>query len=157
MAERLADAYAIRFHFPDFRASSAGTRAMIGHPIDHDAARVLEELGGDVSNFAARQLTSKIASDADLVLTMTMAHRDAVLELAPHQLHRTFTLSEAARLATESNAQSVADLAALRPQSAPHELVDIPDPIGQSAEVFATVGSQIAGLLPPVLELCRCD
>ena len=88
---------------------------------------------------------------------MTRAHRDTVLELAPRQLHRTFTLSEAARLATECNARNVADLAALRPHLAAHELTDIVDPIGQGAEHFAMVGSQIADLLPPILELCRTD
>jgi low molecular weight protein-tyrosine phosphatase len=128
---------------------------VIAHPIHDEAARVLETLGGDVSDFAARQLTSKIASDADLVLTMTRAHRDAVLELAPRQLHRTFTLSEAARLVSEHNARNVADLVALRPRLAADELMDIPDPIGQSREIFAMIGSQIAEILPPVLELCR--
>jgi protein-tyrosine phosphatase len=130
---------------------------VIAHPIHQDAALVLEKLGGEVSNFAARQLNPRIASDADLVLTMTRAHRDAVLELAPRQLHRTFTLSEAARLATECNARNVADLAALRPHLAAHELTDIVDPIGQGAEYFAMVGSQIADLLTPILELCRRD
>lgn len=156
-AERLAAAYSARFQVPDFSASSAGTRAVIGHPIQSDAALVLEKLGGTASNFAARQLTSRIASDADLVLTMTTAHRDAVLELAPHQLHRTFTLSEVARLASEHNARNVADLAALRPNLAGHELSDVSDPIGQSAEYFSTVGLQIAALLPPILDLCRPD
>ena len=154
-AERLAAAYSARFQVPDFSASSAGTRAVIGHPIQRDAALVLETLGGTASNFAARQLTSRIASDADLVLTMTKAHRDAVLELAPRQLHRTFTLREAARLASEHNARNVADLAALRPNLARHELSDVPDPVGQSAEYFSMVGSQIAALLPPILALCR--
>jgi protein-tyrosine phosphatase len=130
---------------------------VVGHPMHPDAALVLEQLGGDASNFAARQLTSRIASDADLVLTMTRAHRDAVLELAPHRLHRTFTLSEAARLVSECNARNVADLAALRPQLAANETADIPDPIGQGAEYFSTIGSQIADLLPPILELCRPD
>jgi len=128
---------------------------VIAHPIHPDAALVLEKLGGDASNFAARQLTPRIASDADLVLTMTRAHHDTVLELAPRQLHRTFTLSGAARLASQFNARSVADLAALRPQLAGQELLDIPDPIGRGAEFFAMVGSQIADLLPPILELCR--
>jgi protein-tyrosine phosphatase len=155
VAERLAAVYGARFQLQDFDASSAGTRAVIGHPIHHDAARVLEELGGDVSNFAARQLTEGIASDADLVLTMTKAHRDIVLELAPRRLHMVFTLSEAARLASECDAQAVADLAALRPQLAAHEMSDVPDPIGRSAETFAMVGSQIADLLLPILELCR--
>ena len=140
---------------PDFRASSAGTRAVISHPIHPDAALVLEKLGGDVSNFAARQLTPRIASDADLVLAMTRAHRDAVLELAPRQLHRTFTLSEAARVASEDSARSVADLSALRSHLAAHEAQDIPDPIGQKAEYFAKIGAQISDLLPPILELCR--
>ena len=154
-AERLAAAYGARFQVPDFRASSAGTRAVIAHPIHHDAALVLEKLGGEVSNFAARQLTSRIASDADLVLTMTRAHRDAVLELAPRQLHRTFTLSEAARLASDATpemSQTSQRSARNWPRTS---LPDIPDPIGQSAEFFAMVGSQIADLLPPILELCR--
>lgn len=154
-AERLAVVYATRFQIPDITASSAGTRAVIAHPMHHTAARVLEKLGGEAADFAARQLTPRIASDAELVLTMTKAHRDAVLEVAPHKLHRTFTLTEAARLASEWNAQTVADLAALRPQLATHELTDIPDPIGQSADVFASVGSQINDLLPSILELCR--
>lgn len=128
---------------------------MIGHPIHPETVRVLEDLGGETSNFAARQLTPRIASDADLVLAMTRAHRDAVLELAPARLHRTFTLSEAATLAAEHGANSVADLAALRPHLAGWDLPDIADPIGQSADVFTAVGSQIADLLEPILRLCR--
>ena len=86
---------------------------------------------------------------------MTTAHRDKVLELAPSQLRRTFTLGEAARLASDCNARNVADLAALRPQLGTHEVLDIPDPIGQSVDYFAMVGSQIAELMPPILELCQ--
>ena len=154
-AERLAVAYNAQLQIPDFSASSAGTRAVIGHPIQRDAALILEKLGGTASNFAARQLTTRIASDADLVLTMTRAHRDAVLELAPRQLHRTFTLSEAARLASERNALNVADLVALRPLLVANESPDIADPIGQGTQVFSMMGAQIAGLLPAVLELCK--
>jgi protein-tyrosine phosphatase len=153
--ERLAAAYAAQHGIGDFTASSAGTRAVIGHAIHRDAAVVLEELGGDASGFAARQLKSKIASSADLIIAMTSAHRDIVLEAAPRQLSRTFTLTEAARLASMGGAETLADLAALRRYLTADEMADIPDPIGQSPEVFATVGSQIAELLPPILELCR--
>lgn len=128
---------------------------MVAHPIHRDAAVVLEALGGDPSNFAARQLNSRVASAADLILTMTMAQRGAALQLAPHQLHRTFTLSEASRLASDVNVRNLSDLAALRPRLAANQLSDVPDPIGQSSEFFATVGVQILDLLPPVLELCR--
>ena len=150
-AERLVAAY----RSSDVKSSSAGIRAVIGHPIHPEAVPVLRKLGGDPSEFAARQLTPKIASAADLILTMTRAHRDQVLELAPHRLHRTFTLSEAARLVSVHGAKNVADLAALRPHLVAKELLDIPDPIGQPPEVFSEVGKQIAELLPPILELCR--
>jgi protein-tyrosine phosphatase len=128
---------------------------MVGHAIHEYAARVLEELGGDPSNFAGRRLMPRVASDADLVITMTRAHRDAVLEIVPQRLRTTFTLSEISRIASEFDAQTIADLAALRPRLATRELRDIPDPIGRNPEFFSMVGSQIAGLLPPVLSLCQ--
>ncbi|WP_328848063.1 low molecular weight phosphatase family protein [Mycolicibacterium austroafricanum] len=154
-AERLAAAYARSLNIVGFRASSAGTRAVIGHPIHPDAASVLESLGGDASDFSARQLTAKIISGADLTLTMTAAHRDAVLEAAPHKLNCTFTLGEASRLVSTCNAQTVADLAVLRPHLAIHERADVFDPIGHDVEVFESVGVQIAELLPPIIDLCR--
>lgn len=155
MAERYAAAYGAQLQIPDLRTSSAGTRAVVGHPVHKYAAATIEKLGGRASNFAARQFTPRIAADADLVLTMTKVQRDTVLELAPRLLHKTFTLTEAARLVTESHAEDVSELAALRSHVAVHELPDIPDPIGQTPEVFAAVGSQLASLLPPILELCR--
>jgi len=154
-AERLAAAYATVHGITDFTTSSAGTRAVIGHPIHRDAATVLETLGGDASDFAARQLKPKIAAAADLIITMTGAHRDIVLEAAPRQLKRTFALTEAARLASMDVADTISDLAALRPHLTAIDIADIPDPIGQSPEVFAAIGSQIAKLLPPILELCQ--
>lgn len=128
---------------------------MIGHAMHPDAARVLEDLGGDPSGFAARQLTTKIASSVDLVIAMTREHRDAVLELAPRQLRRTFTLGEAARLVSEFGARDVTDLSALRPQLSQGDAADVPDPIGRDQDVFTSVGAMIAELLPPVVELCR--
>jgi protein-tyrosine phosphatase len=153
--ERLAAAYAAEHGMPELWASSAGTRAVIGHPVHRDAAAVLEGLGGKASDFAARQLTAKIASTADLIIAMTGAHRDIVLETAPRQLQRTFTLTEASHLATMDEAETLADLAGLRPRLGTKDKPDIPDPIGQSTEVFTAVGAQIAGLLPPIMELCR--
>lgn len=154
-AERLAVAQSAVLEVPNFNASSAGTHAVTGHPIHRDAARVLKQLGADASDFAARQLKPKIVNEADLVITMTREHRDLVLEMAPRKLLRTFTLIEAARIASELGAQSIPDLAALRPQLAPNRRSDVPDPIGQSQEIFEMVGSQIARLLPPLLDLCR--
>ncbi|MCB9409830.1 low molecular weight phosphatase family protein [Mycolicibacterium sp.] len=154
-AERLAAAIGNENAIPEFRASSAGTRAVIGHPVHPDAARVLEGLGGDAAGFAARQLTANIANDADLVIAMTKAHRDAVLELAPRQLHRTFTLTEAAQLVTEFDPADVKELATLRSRLRAEQSPDVPDPIGQDQEFFDQVGSQIAELVRPIIEFCR--
>jgi protein-tyrosine phosphatase len=160
MAERLAAAYAARSGIQHFKTSSAGTRAVVGHPIHPTAVPVLKQLGGDASNFAARQLTTRIAAEADLILTMTKVHRDTVLGMAPRQLNQTFTLDEASQLASELNARSISDFAALRAQLALHHVLDVPDPIGETGSVFARVGAQIAELLAPILEVCRngwCD
>ncbi|MGE2728574.1 low molecular weight phosphatase family protein [Mycolicibacterium vaccae] len=156
-AERLALAEAARLELPSFTAHSAGTRAVIGHDLHEEAARVVERLGGDTTRFAARQLSSKIAAPADLILTMTRSHRDAVLEVIPYKLNATFTMREAYLLVTELGASAVGELAAARPRltSISDGALDIPDPIGQSAEVFLEVGTQISGLLGPILGLCR--
>lgn len=115
---------------------------------------MLEGLGGDPTGFAARQLTMKVASQADLVVAMTRAHRDKVLGLAPKLLRRTFTIAEAALIAQHPDARTIADLAGLRPHMATQALEDVPDPIGQASEVFSEVGAQIAALLPPIMDLC---
>ncbi|WP_370464477.1 low molecular weight phosphatase family protein [Mycolicibacterium sp. 018/SC-01/001] len=154
-AERLAVAYAQQLGATGVSVSSAGVRAVIGHPIHTTAALVLQSLGGDASDFVARQLTPQVAAGADLILTMTAAHRDAVLERTPALLHRTFTMSEAARLATDARATTVHDLSALRSHIPRHELHDIADPIGQDLAVYERIGSQIADMLPPIVDLCR--
>ncbi|MCX2715900.1 low molecular weight phosphatase family protein [Mycolicibacterium sp. J2] len=153
-AERLAVALGVERRIHNFAASSAGTRAVIGHAMHPEAAQVLRNLGGDPSGFAARQLTPAIAGGADLVLTMTRAHLDTVLEYAPRQFRKTFTLSEAALMATQNAPCSVADLAALRAGRA-EPAADVPDPIGQNPQMYAEVGSQIARLLPPIIGMCE--
>ncbi len=154
-AERLVAAHGAEPKGPTFTVSSAGTRAMIGHPMHESAAAVLTELGGDPSGFTARQLTPKVAAHADLVLTMTTEHRDKILELVPRLLRKTFTLPEAALLARQFHPDGISNLAALRPHLDLAESLDVADPIGRSPHFFRTVGQQIADLLPPVLELCR--
>lgn len=151
-AERLAAGMAST---AGVRTSSAGTRAVIGHPMHPDAAQALVDLGGDPTGFVARQLIPAIATDTDLVVAMTRAHRDAVLELAPRQLHRTFILTEIAALTTQFHPDDIAELAGLRPRLRAEELDDITDPIGRAPAVYAAVGEQIAALVAPVVEFCR--
>jgi protein-tyrosine phosphatase len=153
IAERFAVAEAARAGSTGFQASSAGIRAVIGSPIEPHAANVIEKLGGAVDSFAARQLTPRIAADADLILTMTRAHRDRVLEVAPSRLHRTFTLGEAAQLLTRHHVDDVSGMSRMRAHLNPQEIADVPDPIGRDADFFSTVGAQIVDQLTPLFEL----
>lgn len=86
---------------------------------------------------------------------MTKAHRESVLELAPRQLKKTFTMVEAGRLASEFGAQNVADFAEMRSQLSLDSASDIADPIGRDAAFFAAVGSKITAVLQPILRVCR--
>lgn len=150
-AERLTVAYA-RESGQELTSSSAGTHGLTGHPMDHAAATVLHQLGGESDGFLARRITPKIAGDADLILTMTSRHRDSVLAIAPRKLRATFTLLEAAGLAEASGAKTIADIADARARHSVATL-DIEDPYRQEHEVYEEVGQQIADALPVILRL----
>ena len=155
-AERLLVAEAVR-HRVDLQASSAGTRAVAGSSMHPDAAKALAQFGGDISNFTARQLTPRVASETDLILTMTRSHRDAVLGLAPKQLRRTFTLTELARLIEEFGASTaIEDLWSLRPHLRPEDTPDIPDPIGRPAEFHLQIATVIRHYIQQLVQHWTC-
>ncbi len=149
-------------------ASSAGTAAVVGHPMEPSAQLVLTGLGGSADGFTARQLVVEDIAPADLVLTMTRRHRAAVLQLAPRMMSRTFTLREAASLlpavdtgslASEPDLESrgrqltgaMAQLRAGRIAQQGRQGDDILDPIGGDLQKFQRVGDAIAGTLVPLL------
>lgn len=98
MAERLLQAGLNQVLPGGFEVRSAGTRAMVGDPIQPMSADIIRTFGGDPEQFAARQLTPKILRGVDLVLTMTSGHRGEVLQLDASLLKRTFTIREFARM-----------------------------------------------------------
>lgn len=98
VAERLLQAGLDQAVPGGFVVTSAGTRAMVGEPIQPPSADIVRTFGGNAEGFAARQLTSKILRGVDLVLTMTSGHRGEVLQLDASLLKRTFTIREFARM-----------------------------------------------------------
>jgi protein-tyrosine phosphatase len=87
------------FDGTDVEVTSAGTRAVVGHAISGPMVPLITGAGAPSDDFAARQLTSALVRQADLVLALTRTHRSAVVELLPGAVRRTFTLLELARLA----------------------------------------------------------
>jgi protein-tyrosine phosphatase len=98
VAERLLQAGLDQVLPGGFEVRSAGTRAMVGDPIQPLSAEIITRYRGNPQQFAARQLTPKILRDTDLVLTMSTGHRGEVLKLDPSLLKRTFTIREFARM-----------------------------------------------------------
>jgi protein-tyrosine phosphatase len=98
VAERLLQAGLDQVLPGGFEVRSAGTRALVGDPVQPLSADIIHTFGGTAEGFAARQLTGKILRPVDVVLTMTSAHRGEVLQLDASLLKRTFTIREFARM-----------------------------------------------------------
>src|SRR4029453_19053623 len=78
--------------------SSAGTHALVGHPISEPMAALLLDGGFDPHPFEAGRVSEEMLKAEDLVFTMTRDQRGIVVELWPAAVRRTFTLREFARL-----------------------------------------------------------
>ncbi|GGH90780.1 low molecular weight phosphatase family protein [Arthrobacter liuii] len=98
VAERLLQAGLDQAVPGGFLVASAGTRALVGEPMQRASADIVRTFGGNPEGFAARQLTPRILRGVDLVLTMTSGHRGEVLQLDASLLKRTFTIREFARM-----------------------------------------------------------
>lgn len=151
IAERLTRSIAVDYRLAGITAESAGTRALVGFPVEPRAAEAITGLGGDPSDFRARRLVPEHIDRADLVLTMTENIREEVNELAAGAGSRTFTLLEAYRIARVTGARTVAGLHRARHNLSRVGRENIADPVGLSAAAYLEVGDRIADALVPLL------
>ncbi|MFV1964229.1 MAG: L-threonylcarbamoyladenylate synthase [Pirellulaceae bacterium] len=96
---------------------SAGIAAMSGGRASSEAVEVMREMGTDISAHESQPLGERLVRFADLVLTMTRGHRDAILSQWPRA---------AARMALLC-----------------HDHRDVSDPIGGSLERYHRCAQQI--------------
>jgi protein-tyrosine phosphatase len=102
---------------PPVVALSAGTSAMAGGGASHEAMATMAQYGLDLRHHQSCPLTHRMASHADLILTMTSGHRQAILARWPELAGKMFLLSRDGR--------------------------DVADPFGGSIEVYRQSASQI--------------
>ena len=144
---------------------SAGTHALVDHPMDERSAALLQNLGGDPAGFRARRLVPAMLQGTALIITAARGHRAAAVQLHPRALRTTFTLRELAHLAARIDVSALpadpADrLAAvareavtLRGRTArlgPDDL-DVVDPYRRSDETYALMRAQLEPALHAVL------
>lgn len=82
----------LKKNLPDKHIESAGLGALVDHPVDGNAAQLAESSGLDVSHHRARQLTSTMLKQAEIVLVMTEAQRAHVRTLDATASGKTFIL-----------------------------------------------------------------
>jgi len=151
---------------PTVTVSSAGTHALVGHPISEPMAALLHDSGIETNRFEARRLSEQMLKEADLILSMTRAQRGLVVELWPAAVRRTFTLREFARLLDRVDvsvlrASSPADRlqAAIPLVAAERGRVhtspdddDVIDPFRLSNEVYAQSLAQITSAVDVIID-----
>jgi protein-tyrosine phosphatase len=151
IAERLTRAVAVDHKLTGLTAESAGTRALVGFPVEPLAAQTIAGLGADPDNFRARRLKPEMIDKADLVLAMTEQLRDQAAEMGFGASSRTFTLLEAHRIAKVTGAKTIAELHRSRHDLSMVGRENIADPVGLSEAAFCEVGDRIAEALVPLL------
>lgn len=65
-----------------------------GTAASENAVSVMKKMGIDISKHISTQLTLKDINESDLVLTMTKAHKMAILSACPEAEEKVFTLGE---------------------------------------------------------------
>jgi len=102
-------------------AISAGASAQTGAPMTPEAAEALRGLGIDPPRHRASGLTRELIETADVVFGMTGRHVDAVLQFAPDASQKTHTLDPGGE--------------------------DVPDPVGQSQEIYNRTAERLKALI----------
>jgi len=132
--------------------TSAGTSAREGSPMTPEALAQSERLGSGGRSHLAHRLTADDVRAAGLILALSSEHRKAVATLDPFAARRAFTLVEFARLLAAPNmldclvAHADDEYAATRGYVSPPARstdLDVTDPYGRSARVYAQVASVI--------------
>jgi len=113
-----------------WEVSSAGVCAANGWPPSENAVAALREKGIDISHQRSKTLTPDLIETADLLVTMTCGHRNAILAVSPESDGKVFLLKSF----------GIAQCAA-----------DIYDPVGEALDVYRRVRDEIDAALPDLI------
>lgn len=126
MAEAL-----LRYKAPSLEIKSAGVFATEGAPASEQAQKVLDRKGVDLAH-QSKQLDDSLIEWADLILTMTLAHKQLILQQYPGIAHKLYTLVEYA------DGEEAVD--------------DIADPFGGDVSVYEQTAEELDNYLEKLLK-----
>ena len=102
--------------------TSAGVFAGSGMPATTEARHALDEIGIDLGTHRSQPVTRELVDGATFIVVMTREHLQDILHSFPDTEGKTFLLTEFSTIGAAT---------------------DIPDPIGQSQEVYRWTRDQI--------------
>ncbi|MDT8860443.1 low molecular weight protein arginine phosphatase [Alkalihalobacillus sp. MEB130] len=111
------------------QVKSAGVQAFPNSPASEGTKAVLAEKG-IVAKHEAQPVTEELLEWADVILTMTVSHKEMIRVFYPHVIDKLFTLKEYVDPATND--------------------LDIDDPIGGPIEAYRQTAEQIEQCLKTV-------
>jgi len=114
----------------NLEVKSAGIFALDGQRASEEAVEVLKEEGIDISNYKANIIYEDLVEDADLILTMTKSHKEALLSKYDFLKGKVFTLKEYAYGIEE----------------------DVLDPFGKSVDVYRRTKEDIKKALEEIIK-----
>jgi protein-tyrosine phosphatase len=79
---------------PDANVMSAGLGALTGRPADPHAIELMYDLGLDITDHRAQQLSPAMATRADLILVMDNVQRQQIQHMHPATTGRVFRMGE---------------------------------------------------------------
>lgn len=78
----------------DYNVISVGISTIDGLNASQNSILALKEYGIDIKNHISKQLSMSIIEDADLILTMGMSHKSAIIHANSSLKEKVFTLKE---------------------------------------------------------------
>jgi len=106
------------------RVLSAGIAASAGGSASPEAVQVMQEHGLDLSGHSTTPLTVALIDEADVILTMSERHKEAVRAMKPQAIEKTFCLTEFVG-----------------------ETGDVEDPFGRDVEAYRKTAELLRALL----------
>jgi tRNA threonylcarbamoyl adenosine modification protein (Sua5/YciO/YrdC/YwlC family) len=120
----------------DIEVLSAGTGVFLRSTASADTLSVLREEGIDAQNHLAQPLNTILLKKADLIIVMTRAHRQQVLERVSEVEKRVYLLKEFANIPSGFQVE-----------------LDIPDPIGRPYQAYKESLAVIKEAMEKIVEL----